>query len=60
MKALNIIGGVLFALFGIAQLLQLLGLIGVGFSIARVGFTILGFVLSFLCFKRAFATPTLL
>ena len=57
MKTGYIIGGVLCGLFGVAQLLQLLGLIGVGFSIAGIGLTILGGVGSFLCFKKAFAPP---
>jgi hypothetical protein len=57
MKTLYIIGGVLFALFAFAQLLQLLGLIGVGSSIAGVGFTILGGVLSYLCFAKALSRP---
>ena len=58
MKVVYIIGGILFGLFGIAQLLQLLGLLGIGFSIAGIGFTIFGGVLSYLCFKRAFAPAT--
>lgn len=53
MKVIYILGGILFGLFGIAQLLQLFGLIGIGFSIAGVGFTILAGVLSYLCFKKA-------
>ena len=57
MKIAYIIGGVLLALFAVAQLLQLLGIIGIGFSIAGIGFTIIGGVLSFLCFKKAFARP---
>ncbi len=47
--------GILSGLFAVAQLLQLAGLIGIGFSIAGVGFTILGGVGSFLCFQKAFA-----
>ena len=55
MKIGYIIGGVLCGLFGVAQLLQLLGLFGVGFSLSGIGFTILGGVCSYLCFKQAFA-----
>ena len=47
--------GVLTGLFAIAQFLQLLGLIGVGFSPAGVAFTLLGGVASAACFKKAFA-----
>ena len=47
MKVGYIIGGVLCGLFGVAQLLQLLGLFGIGFSIFGIGFTILGGVGSF-------------
>ncbi len=54
MKALYIIGGVLCGLFSFAQLLQLMGLIGVGFNVAGIGFTIVGGVLSYVCFRKAF------
>jgi len=57
MKIGYIIGGVLLGLFAVAQLLQLLGLIGIGFSIPGIGFTILGGVGSFLLFQKAFASP---
>ena len=57
MKIVCIIGGVLFGLFAVAQLLQLLGLIGIGFSLGGIAFTIIGGLLSFLCFKKAFALP---
>lgn len=58
MKALYIFGGILFGLFTLAQLLQLVGVIGVGFSIAGVGLNIFGGLLSYLCFKKAAALPT--
>lgn len=58
MKTGCMIVGVLLGLFGIAQLLQLFHVIGSGFSIAGVGLTILGFVGSFLCFQKAFASTT--
>lgn len=47
--------GVITGLFAIAQFLQLLGLIGAGFSLAGVAFTLLGGVASATCFKKAFA-----
>ena len=49
-----IIGGFLLGLLAFAQLLQLFGVIGVGFSLAGIGFTILGAVGSYLCFQKAF------
>ena len=57
MKVGYIIGGVLLGLFALAQLLQLLGLFGVGFSLPGIGFTILGGVFSYICFEKAFAPP---
>ena len=49
--------GVLLGVFGIAQALQLMGLIGTKqFSIAGVAFTILGLALAASCFKKAFKT----
>jgi len=54
MKIGFILLGVLTGLFAIAQFLQLLGLIGVGFSIAGIVFTLLGGVASAACFKKAF------
>jgi len=54
MKTVWIIGGVLCIFFGIAQLLQLLGLIGTkAFSLPGVAFVILGFALGAACFKKA-------
>ncbi len=46
--------GVVTAVFGVAQLLQLLGLFGVGFSIAGIGITVGAFAISIFCFRRAF------
>ena len=57
MKVVLIIVGILAALFGVAQLLKLVGVFGVGFSIPGIGFTILGFLVSFLCFQRVFRKP---
>jgi hypothetical protein len=54
MKALLIIGGSVAALFTLGQLLQLLGLFGVGFSIAGIGLTALGLAATITCFKKAF------
>jgi len=54
MKALLITAGPLAALFTLAQLLQLLGLIGVGFSIPGIGLTALGLAITVACFKKAF------
>ena len=48
--------GILLGLFALAQLLQLAGLIGIGFSIAGIGITILSGVGSFVCFQKAFAS----
>ena len=48
-----LVGGILLGLFAFAQLLQLLGLIGVGPSIAGVGITILSGVGSYACFNKA-------
>jgi hypothetical protein len=59
MKIGYVIGGVLLGLFSLAQFLQLLGLIGVGFRIAGIGLTILPGVFSYLCFKKAFAPPNI-
>jgi hypothetical protein len=45
--------GILLILFGIAQGLQLMGLIGTKtFSLAGIAFTILGFALGAACFKK--------
>ena len=47
--------GILLVLFGIAQGLQLLGLIGTKtFSLPGIAFTILGLALGAACFKKAF------
>ena len=53
MKALLILCGCLAALFTVAQLLQLLGVFGVGPSIPGIGFTILGLAATIACFKKA-------
>ncbi len=53
-----VIAGVLLGVFGLAQLLQLFGLIGIGFSIWGIGLTILPLVGCYLCFKKAMATQT--
>jgi hypothetical protein len=59
MKAVYIVLGILATLFTIGQILQFLGIIGVGSSIAGIGFIILGGVAAYLCFSKAFATtPT--
>lgn len=55
MKIGWMIGGVLTGLFGIAQLLQLLGIIGVGFSMFGVFFTAGAFAVSLICFKNSLA-----
>jgi uncharacterized membrane protein YuzA (DUF378 family) len=55
MKIVWIIGGTLAGLFGLAQLLQLLGVFGVGFSIPGIAFTALGLAGAIVCFKKAFA-----
>ena len=57
MKYVLIFFGVLTGLFAVAQFLQLLGLIGVGFSVDGVGLTLLGVALAATCFKNAFAPP---
>lgn len=49
--------GVILLLFGIAQTLQLIGLIGTKtFSFAGVGLAILGLALGAGCFKKALKT----
>jgi hypothetical protein len=46
--------GILLVLFGIAQGLQLLGLVGTGlFSLPGIAFTVLGIALGAACFKKA-------
>jgi uncharacterized membrane protein YuzA (DUF378 family) len=57
MKVVMIILGVLAGLFGVAQLLQLLGVFGAGFTIPGIAFTVLGFAVSAACFQKAFAQP---
>jgi hypothetical protein len=57
MKVGYIVGGVVLGLFAVAQLLQLFGLIGIGFSVAGIGITILASLGSLLCFQKAFAPP---
>jgi hypothetical protein len=53
--ALSVLGGLLI-LFGIAQVLQLAGLIGTKtFSLPGVAFAVLGLALGTGCFKKAFA-----
>ncbi len=53
-KAIFIVVGILLALFGIAHVLQLLGILGTkSFSIAGVSAVILGLALSTACFKKA-------
>jgi len=54
MKFLFITLGVLAALFSVAQILQLLGIIGVGPNIAGVALTAAGVAISLGCFKKAF------
>lgn len=54
MKIGWLIGGVLTGLFAFAQFLQLLGIIGVGFSIAGIGITAGAIALSAVCFRNAF------
>jgi len=55
MKITMIILGVLCGLFGLAQGLQLIGLIGTKTaSIPGVGLTILGLAGAAVCFKKAF------
>ena len=53
MKIVLILFGTLATVFGIAQLLQLLGFFGVGFSIPGIGLTALGFAVALICFKKA-------
>lgn len=49
-----IVLGVLLVGFGVAQVLQLMGLIGAkSFSIPGVSFAILGLVFGFVCFQKA-------
>ena len=54
MRFLFITLGVLAALFSVAQILQLLGIIGVGPNIAGVALTAAGVAISLGCFKKAF------
>ncbi len=54
MKVGPTIAGFLVGLFAVAQLLQLLGFFGVGFSIAGIGITAGAFAISALCLKSAF------
>jgi len=50
--------GVLLVLFGLAQGLQLAGLIGTKtFSLPGLAFTLLGLALGAACFKKAFQKP---
>lgn len=47
--------GLLCGLFGVAQILQMMGLIGTKqFHIAGVALTALGFALSLKCFQKVF------
>jgi uncharacterized integral membrane protein len=58
-RIILVVLGVLLTLFGIAQALQLAGLIGTRtFSIAGVGLALLGFALGAVCFKKAFLKPS--
>jgi len=53
-KAAFIILGILLCLFGFAQVLQLLGLIGTKtFSLAGIAAALIGFTLGAICFKQA-------
>ena len=56
MKIGLIVVGVLAAIFGVAQLLQLLGLFGAGFSIAGIGIMAGAFAVSAICLQKAFKT----
>lgn len=56
MKIGWLIGGVLIGLFAVAQLLQLLGFIGIGFTIAGVGITAGATAVSLLCFQKSLPT----
>lgn len=57
MKIVLMIIGVLAGLFAVAQFLQLLGVIGIGFSLPGIAFTILGGAISFACFRKALSPP---
>ena len=50
-----LVAAVLTGIFAIAQILQLLGVIGIGFSIAGAGITAGAIALSAVCFKKAFS-----
>ena len=54
-NTLLIVIGVCAGLFGLAQLLQLLGIIGIGFSIFGIVITAASFAVSAVCFKNAFS-----
>ncbi len=58
MKTLFIILGALAGLFTIAQVLQLMGIIGGGFSLPGIGFVLLGAAAAFACFKKAFSATS--
>ena len=53
MKVLYVVLGILAGAFAVAQLLQLLGLIGVGFSFVGVVLTVAGGLASLICFRKA-------
>ena len=55
MKIVLIIVGVLAALYCLAQVLQLLGIIGAGFSLPGVGLAVLSGAVALICFKKAFS-----
>lgn len=56
MRIVLIVVGVLAAIFGVAQLLQLLGLFGVGFGIGGIGITAGAFAVSAICLQKALKT----
>jgi len=58
MKALLVIAGSITALFTLGQILQLLGVFGIGFSIPGIGFTALGLAATIACFKKAFKSES--
>ena len=55
MRTVYLILGILLALFTVGQILQLCGLIGLGFSIAGLGITLLAGVGTYACFNKALA-----
>ena len=58
-KIILIILGILLIFFGIAQVLQLMGLIGTKtFSMPGIAFAVLGFALGAACFKKVFKNTT--